>query len=97
MKPHETLTGLFNMTGIGCSFKFLLKVSIEKSIVNAPRISRLNLTSLFALFLLLRRGAFTIESSTPTLSRNLNEHFIQLLLAAFRLIKYEAKVLLSAV
>jgi hypothetical protein len=42
---------------IGCSFKFILKVGVEKSVVNASRISCLNLTSLFALFvsLLCRR------------------------------------------
>jgi hypothetical protein len=38
----------------------------------------LHLTSLFALFLFLLRkltsGAFTIDSPTPTLERNLNEH-----------------------
>jgi hypothetical protein len=38
-------------TSIGCSFKFFLKVGVEESIVNAPRImdhgSCLNLTSLF--------------------------------------------------
>jgi ABC-type thiamin/hydroxymethylpyrimidine transport system permease subunit len=51
--------------------------------VNAPRIADqifgyLNLTSLFALFVFLlcrlTSGAFTIESLTPTLRRNLNEH-----------------------
>jgi hypothetical protein len=67
---------------IGCSFKFLFKVDVEEPIVNSSRISCLNLTSLFALFLFslcrLTSGAFTIDSSTPTLKRNLNEHPIQL-------------------
>jgi E3 ubiquitin-protein ligase DOA10 len=58
---------------IGCSFKFFLKIGVEL-IVNSSRISYLNLTSLFALFvvLLCRRtsGAF----STPILRLNLNEH-----------------------
>jgi hypothetical protein len=42
------------------------------------RISCLNLTSLFALYVFwlyrLTSGAFTIYFSTPTLGRNLNEH-----------------------
>jgi hypothetical protein len=67
---------------ISCSFKFILKVGVEESIVNAPRITEriscLNLISLLALFrfLLCRltSGAFTIDSSTPTLRINLNEH-----------------------
>jgi hypothetical protein len=46
--------------------------------VNASRISCLNLTSLVALFVFLlcrlTSGEFTIDSSTPTLTRNLNEH-----------------------
>jgi hypothetical protein len=58
---------------IWCSFKFILKVGAEKSIVKAPRIrsriSCLILTSLFALFVFLlcrwTSGAFTIDSSTP--------------------------------
>jgi hypothetical protein len=64
---------------IGCSFKFLLKVGIEESIVKAPRITHhgsANLTSLFALFLFLicrlTSGAFTIDL-TQTLRRNLSE------------------------
>jgi hypothetical protein len=63
---------------IGRSFKFHLKVGVEESIVNAPRISRLNLISVFTLFVFLlcrlTSGAFTIDYSTPTLRRNLNEH-----------------------
>jgi hypothetical protein len=62
--------------GIGCSFKFIFKVGVEESIVNAPRISCLNLTSLFTLFVFLvcrlTRGAFTINSSI--LTENFNEH-----------------------
>jgi hypothetical protein len=54
---------------IGCSFKFILKVGVEES-----RISSLNLTSLFALFVFLlcklASGAFTVDSSTPTLTVN---------------------------
>jgi hypothetical protein len=62
---------------IGCSFKFNVKAGFEKSIVNAPRISCLNLTSLFTLFVFLvcklTSGAFTINSSTSTLRGNLNK------------------------
>jgi hypothetical protein len=58
------------------SIKFILKVGVEESIVNAPRTTEsrnncLNLTSLSALFVFLlcrlTRGVFTIDSSTPTL------------------------------
>jgi hypothetical protein len=64
---------------MGYLFKFILKVGVEESIVDAPRIiSSLNLTSLFALFVFLlytlTSGAITIDSSTPTLRINLNEH-----------------------
>jgi hypothetical protein len=63
---------------IGCSFKFILKIGVEESIVIASRISCLNLTSLFVLFVFLHcrltSGAFTIDSSTPTFRINLNEH-----------------------
>jgi hypothetical protein len=56
---------------IGCTFQFLLKVGIEESIVNASRISCLNLTSLFVMFVFLlcrlTSGAFTIDSSMPSL------------------------------
>jgi hypothetical protein len=67
---------------MGCSFKFLLKVGVDESIVNAPRITDHGsaVTSLFALFVFLlcrlTSGTFTIDSSTPTLRRNLNEHSI---------------------
>jgi hypothetical protein len=64
------------VTSIGCSFKFLLRIGVEESIVNAP---------LFALlvFLLykLTSDAFTIDSSMPTLRRDLNEHSIHEMLA----------------
>jgi hypothetical protein len=71
-----------------CSFKFILNVCIEESIVNPPRIRDqdhircLNLTLLFALFVFLvcrlTSGAFTIDFSTPTLRIHLNEHPILL-------------------
>jgi hypothetical protein len=65
---------------IGCSFKFLLKAGVEESIVNTTdyrsRISCLNLTSLFALFvfLLCRLTSGDPKSSIPTLRRHPNEH-----------------------
>jgi hypothetical protein len=51
---------------IECSFKFLLKVGVEESIVNAPLVSlqSKNTNNI--------RGAFT-NSSTLTLRINLNE------------------------
>jgi hypothetical protein len=52
----------FSFTYTGCSFKFILKIGVEESIVNAPRItdcSCLNLTSVFALVVFC--GAFTID------------------------------------
>jgi hypothetical protein len=63
---------------IVCSFKFLLEVGVEESFVNAPWITDhgsalFNLTSLFALVVFLVSGAFTIDSSKPTLRINLNE------------------------
>jgi hypothetical protein len=66
---------------IGCSFKFILKVTdCERSTDYRSRISCLNLTYFFALVVFLLRkltsGAFTIDSSTPTLRINLNEHRI---------------------
>jgi hypothetical protein len=73
------------MQCIGCSFKCILKVGVDELIVNAPRItdqlSKSNLTFWGCLcfwFLLCRltSGAFTIDSSMPTLRRNLNEHSI---------------------
>jgi hypothetical protein len=67
---------------IGCSFKFILEVGVEidceRPTDYRSRISRLNLTSLFGLFvfLLCRRasGPFTIDSLTSTLRIKLNEH-----------------------
>jgi hypothetical protein len=63
------------ITCIGCSFKF---VDCEPTTDYRSRISCLNLTSLFVLFVFLlcrlMSGAFTIDSSTLTLRRNLNEH-----------------------
>jgi hypothetical protein len=63
---------------IGRSIKFLLKVGVEGSIVNAPHVSlqskHINKTTSEVRFKHLIRGGFTIDSSTPTLRRNLNEH-----------------------
>jgi hypothetical protein len=42
-----------HVISIRCPFKFTPKVGVEESIVNAPRITDLNLTSLFALFVFL--------------------------------------------
>jgi hypothetical protein len=71
-------------SSITSSDSLITKVGVEESIVNAPRIryrsriSCLNLTSLFALFVFLlcklRSGVFIIDSSTPTLRIHLNEH-----------------------
>jgi hypothetical protein len=70
--------GLYYIHYIGCSFKFLLKVGAERTTDYGLRISCLNLTSLFALFVFLlsrlTSGAIPIDSSMPTLRRNLNEH-----------------------
>jgi hypothetical protein len=56
---------------IGCSFKFPVKVAVEEESIT-------DLTSLFALFVFslcrLTSGAFTIDSSAPTLTGILNEH-----------------------
>jgi hypothetical protein len=60
---------------IGCSF--ILKVGVKELIVNTSRISCLNLTSFFVCIFTLQTdecGAFTIDSSRPTLRINLNEH-----------------------
>jgi hypothetical protein len=62
-----------------CSFKFILKVGVKKSIVNVPRITHHGLAgSITSLFMFLHcrlmSGAFTIGSSTPSLRINLNEH-----------------------
>jgi hypothetical protein len=58
-------------------FKILLKVSVEESIVNASQRTNPNNAKSkvrFKQLLILTCGAFTIDSSTPTLRRNLNEH-----------------------
>jgi hypothetical protein len=62
----------------GCFVKFAVKVDVEESIVNGPldyNCDKLNLTSLFALFVFLicslknqcfkANGSFTIDSSRP--------------------------------
>jgi hypothetical protein len=63
---------------IRCSFKFLLKVGVEESILNAPRITdqlfKSNLTFCVVCVFTLQTDEFTIEFSTPTLRTNLNEH-----------------------
>jgi hypothetical protein len=67
---------------IGCSFKCILKVGVEESIVNAPLVSlqcknTKNAKSEVSFKQLMHnciiRGAFTINSSTPTLRINLIE------------------------
>jgi hypothetical protein len=59
-------------------FKFLLKDGVEESIVNAPLVSlqskNTNNATSEVRFKQLIRNAFTIDSSTPTSRRNLNEH-----------------------
>jgi hypothetical protein len=69
--------GLYYIHYIGCSFKFLPKVGAERTTDYGSRISFLNLTSLFALFVFLlsrvASGVIPIDSSMPTLRRNLNE------------------------
>jgi hypothetical protein len=57
---------------IGCSFKFIRRVGVEESIVTTN-----NAKSEVRFKQLELRGAFTIDSSTPTLRVNLNEHPIQ--------------------
>jgi hypothetical protein len=74
-------------TIIGCSFKFILKVGIEESIVNAPLVSgqskntnnaksEVRLKQLIGDLICnhLISRAFTIDSSAPTFRINLNEH-----------------------
>jgi hypothetical protein len=61
---------------MGCSFNFILKVGVEESIVNAPFVTLQskntnNAKSKVRLKQLIR-GAFTIDSSTPTLRINFN-------------------------
>jgi hypothetical protein len=69
------------ISGVHLNFSLVLKswrVDCERTTDYGTRISCLNLTSLFALFVFLlcrlTSGAFTIYSSMPTLSSNLNEH-----------------------
>jgi hypothetical protein len=60
----------FDTKSIGCSFKFILKVGVEESIVNAPLVSQQKNTNngkIEVRFKQLIRGVFTLDSSTPTL------------------------------
>jgi hypothetical protein len=60
--------------------KFILKVDVEESIVNAPLISLKNKNTNNAKSevrfkqLIRKPGTFTIDSSAPTLRIHLNEH-----------------------
>jgi hypothetical protein len=58
---------------IGCLFKFPVKVGVEESIVNALRITD-PLFKCYRFLCFYMSGAFTIDSSTLTLTGNLNEH-----------------------
>jgi hypothetical protein len=75
--PQEIVRVLFNsylpFINIGCSFKFIIKVSVEESIVNAPLVSlqSKNTKSEVRFEDLIRDGVFTIDSSTLTLKINL--------------------------
>jgi hypothetical protein len=69
------------MVRIGCSFKFIVKVGVEESIVNAPLVSLQSKNTnnaksevRFKQLSSVIRGTFTIDSSTPTLRVHLNEH-----------------------
>jgi hypothetical protein len=55
-------TYVFERYCIGCSFIFLLKVGVEESIVNPPRVSCLNLISLFALFVFLQADEWCVHN-----------------------------------
>jgi hypothetical protein len=61
---------------MGRSFKFILKVSVEEWIVNAPFVTlqskNTNNAKSEVRFKQLIRSAFTIDSSTPTLRINFN-------------------------
>jgi hypothetical protein len=69
---------------IGCSFKFPVKVGVEESIVNAPRITnsdqlfKSNLTFYVVCVFNLQADEWCVNNrlSTPTLAGNLNEHAI---------------------
>jgi hypothetical protein len=67
-----------NACAVGCSFKCILKVGVEESIVNAPLVTlqskNANNAKSEVRFKEMIRDAFTIDSSTPTLRINLNEH-----------------------
>jgi hypothetical protein len=60
----------FFSESIGCSFKFPVKVGVEESIVNALRTTDHG-SGVLGFYTI---GGFTIDSSTPTLTGNLNEH-----------------------
>jgi hypothetical protein len=64
---------LYCFKSIGCSFKFPVKVGVEESIVNALWI-RGQLFKSYRCLCFYTYGAFTIDSSTPTLTGDLNEH-----------------------
>jgi hypothetical protein len=65
-------SGIYIRVCIGCSFKFVLKVGVEEFIVNVPLVSLQSKNTKNAKSEV--SGAFTIDSSTPTLTGNLNEH-----------------------
>jgi hypothetical protein len=75
----QVFTYLFSqIINIGCSFKFILKVDVEESIVNAPLVGlqsqNTNNTKSEVRFKQLIRDPWCDHSSTPTLRINLNEH-----------------------
>jgi hypothetical protein len=80
---------LCSLYRIGCSFKFLLKVGVEESTVNAPWLADhgwavySNLTFCVVCVFTLQTDewcAFTINSpKSTTLRRNLNEHLTSIL------------------
>jgi hypothetical protein len=59
-------------SSIGRSIKFSVNVGVEESIVNASAVSIL--PQFLRRLCFYTSGAFTIDSSTPTLTENLNEH-----------------------
>jgi hypothetical protein len=67
------------------SFKFILKVGVDESIVNAPRITDHGSAVLILRFY--TNGAFSIDSPTPTLRINLNERTIHFIHFMFPLTK----------
>jgi hypothetical protein len=60
---------------MGCSFKFPVKVGVEESIVNGSAVQIL--PQFLRCLYFYTSGAFTIDSPTPTLTGNLNEHPIE--------------------